>query len=341
MALDITTAEYESLLVAHRLTKGKKQADRIKAMVALYRGYNLITICDMLLIDARTIRRWHRAFKTGGIDQLIISKTVSHNQKLTSEQEQQLAARLSIKLYADAKQVQALVAELFGVCYSLAGVTALLHRLGFSYHQPKIIPGKADEEKQRAALAVLEQLQTQIAPERIYYADGVHPVHGTVAAKGWIKKGEIREIKTNTGRDRLNINGALNLSGEIVYREDKTLNAEATIKLFEALLNKHPEGRVYVICDNARYYYAKLVRQWCQENQRLKVVHLPPYSPNLNLIERLWRLMRDKVLVNTYYPAFKDFKTAILQFMDHPEEQQDAIRRLLAAPCQIIDATTV
>lgn len=334
----ITTAEYGSLLVAHRLTKDKKQADRIKAMVAIYRGYSLATICDMLLIDVRTINRWCRAFKSGGIDQLIASKATAHNQKLTLEQEQTLAAEVSHNLYADSKQVQAKIIELFAVHYSVTGVTALLHRLGFSYHQPKVIPGKADGEKQRAALAVLEQLQSEIAPERIYYADGVHPVHGTVAAKGWIRKGAVREIKTNTGRDRLNINGALSLSGAIVYREDKTLNAKATIQLFAALLDKHPEGRVYVVCDNARYYYAKLVRAWCQENQRLRVIHLPPYSPNLNLIERLWRLLRDKVLVNTYYPAFADFKAAVLGFMDHPEQHQTAIARLLAAPCQVIDA---
>jgi transposase len=338
MALTITEPEYQSLLIAHRMVKDKKQADRIKAMVSLHKGYSLSLICDILLVDVRTLRRWHRSFKSGGVDTLTVSKAASHNGKLSAEQEHALAAELSSRIYADGKQVQAKITELFGVSYSLSGVTSLLHRLGFSYHQPKLVPGKADADKQRAALAKLDELKSEIAPDRIYYADGVHPVHGTVAVSGWIKKGEVRQIKTNTGRDRLNINGALNLDGELVYREDKTLNADSTIKLFEQLLEKHPYGFVYFICDNAPYYYAKVVRQWCREHQRLVVIHLPPYSPNLNLIERLWRLLRDKVLVNTYYPAFKDFKQNVLGFLDTCDtDYPDELRTLLTAPCQIIE----
>lgn len=320
------------------MTHDKKQTDRIKAMVSLYKGYPVYLICDILLIDIRTLRRWYRAFKSGGVDKLIISKATSHNRKLMPTQEQQLAAELASRIYADGKQVQAKIIELFGVHYSLSGVTALLHRLGFTYHQPKIVPGKADAAKQAAALEQLDQLKAEIAHDRIYYADGVHPVHGTVAVCGWIRKGEIRQIKTNTGRDRLNINGALNLCGQLVYREDKTLNAEATIKLFEQLLSKHPYGFVYFICDNAPYYYAKAVRQWCREHQRLRVMHLPVYSPNLNLIERLWRLMRDKVLVNTYYATFRDFKAAVTGFLDTcSTSYPDEVRMLLTAPCQVID----
>lgn len=337
MSLTITAAEYQSLLIAHRLTKDKKQADRIKAMVSLHKGYGLDLICDILLIDVKTLRRWFVAFKRGGIDGLIAAKATSHNHRLSYEQEKLLEGELAVRIYADAKQIQAKITEMFGSRYSTSGVTALLHRLGFSYHEPKVVPGKADPSAQQVMLTKLEQLKAEIAPDRIYYGDGVHPVHGTVAVKGWIKKGEIREIKTNTGRDRLNINGALNLAGELVYREDKTLNAEATIKLFEALLLKHPYGLVYFICDNAPYYYAKLVRQWCQKHQRLKVIHLPAYSPNLNLIERLWRLLRDKTLVNTYYPKFQDFKAAVTVFLDNCHTSYpDELRTLLSAPCQII-----
>lgn len=337
MPFTITDAEYDGLLIAHHLTKDKKPADRIKAMVAIRKGYAVTLICDLLLIDGRTLRRWYRSLKRGGVEALVVCRATSHNHKLSPDQEQLLDAELHSCIYPDGKTVQAKVAERFGVHYSLSGTTALPHRLGYSYHQPKIVPGNVSSEAQAAALVQLEQLQQTIAPDRIYYGDGVHPVHGTVAVSGWIKRGETREIKTNTGRDRLNINGALNLKGEIVYQADKTLNTESTIKLFEALLAKHPEGLVYFICDNARYYYAKAVRQWCRENQRLRVIHLPPYSPNLNRIEALWRLLRDKALVNSYYPSFKDFSTAVTGFLDacsttYPWE----LKTILTAPCRVL-----
>lgn len=344
MQLSITESEHHSLLIAHRLTKDKKQADRIKAMVSLYKGHAPHLVCDILLIDGTTLRRWYRTFKQGGVDALIVCKATSHSHKLTSDQEQQLDKELLAQIYPDNKAVIHKVKELFGVTYSPSGVTKLLHRLGFSYHCPKVIPGKADASKQTAALAEIETLQQSTSPDHFYYLDGVHPVHQTVAVRGWIKKGEVREIKTNTGRDRVNINGALNLQGDIVYREDKTLNNESTVKLLEAILAKHthtPGGQpdtdtIYAVCDNARYYYCKEVRAWLATHQRFKLIYLPPYSPNLNRIERLWRLLRDKVLVNTYYPDFKQFKQAIIAFLDSPQIYQPEISRLLAAPCQII-----
>lgn len=73
-------------------------------------------------------------------------------------------------------------------------------------------------------------------------------------------------------------------------------------------------GRIMLICDNARYNHARLLKDYLTEtNSRVELLFLPPYSPNLNLIERLRVFMKDRIL-RTYYPTFADFRHAIQNF---------------------------
>jgi len=120
--------------------------------------------------------------------------------------------------------------------------------------------------------------------------DATHPQHHPVLAGGWIKRGEKQVIPTNTGRRRLNINGAIDLERlEPVVRCDDTINADSTIALFEQLVAFHPMAVcIYVIYDNAPHYRSKA--------SSIQLVFLPPYAPNLNLIERLWRFFKKRVL---------------------------------------------
>jgi transposase len=94
--------------------------------------------------------------------------------------------------------------------------------------------------------------------------------------------------------------------------ESKSVNAESTFTLYKKLEALHPEAKnSYVICDNARYYKNKLLNENLQ-GSKIKQVFLPPYSPNLNLIERLWKFMRKKVMNHHFYRRFDEFKKAIL-----------------------------
>ena len=118
----------------------------------------------------------------------------------------------------------------------------LLHRLNFVYKKAKTIPGKANAELQRAYLAFLEEtLKSKGKDDAHYYLDGVHPQHNTQLAYGWIKKGQDKVVKSNSGRQRININGALNADTlEVVMRTDDTINTQSTLKLFEMLERNHP-----------------------------------------------------------------------------------------------------
>ena len=126
---------------------------------------------------------------------------------------------------------------------------------------------------------------------------------------------DLRQIPTNTGRGRINLSGMIDvIRHNVVVQEDLTLNAEATIQFFRRIEEAYPTKRkIHVFCDNAPYYRNKAVRAHL-ETSRVELHFLPPYSPNLNPIERLWKWMKERVIYNTYYEHFEEFQAAVMGF---------------------------
>ena len=125
----------------------------------------------------------------------------------------------------------------------------------------------------------------------------------------------------------------------IIDHWNGAVNAQSTQRLYEKLLAAHPQGSVHVICDNARYYQNKALTAWLAD-KRLVKVFLPPYSPNLNLIERFWKYLRQKIINTTFYRTKGQFRTAVLDFFDRlPEFGQD-LASLLTRKFHVLDSQT-
>jgi transposase len=113
-------------------------------------------------------------------------------------------------------------------------------------------------------------------------------------------------------------------------------DAQSTIKLFQQIEAQNPPaGRIHIICDNARYYHAQLVKDYL-EHSKIKLVFLPPYAPNLNLIERFWKFFKKTVLYGRYYETFSQFKTACDDFFTGLDQHHASLRSLLTDRFQII-----
>ena len=112
-------------------------------------------------------------------------------------------------------------------------------------------------------------------------------------AYGWIKRGKEKGVKSNSGRQRIKINGVYSpIDGEIITRNDERINSQSTIELLKTIENKHPElSKIFIIRDNAKYYSSQLVKEYL-ETSKIEFIPLPSYSPNLNLIERLWKFFK-------------------------------------------------
>jgi transposase len=332
--------ELSDLREAHAELREKRDADRVKAIILLGSGWSATHVAEALLIDRNTIRTYYRQYQKGGLTTLLQTQHMGSASFLSVSQANELDAYLQTTLHLTAKSVAAYIKERWQIRYSERGVTALLYRLGYVYKKPKLIPGKANAKVQLEFLENYEHLKKEKQPEDlILFMDGVHPHHNPVIAYGWIKRGVEFPVKSNTGRQRLNINGAVNIDSlETVCRFYDTINGEATIDLCKAIEEHYPKaGIIYIICDNARYYRSKAVRQFL-ETSRIEFVFLPPYAPNLNLIERYWKYFKKMILYNHYYETFNEFKIACENFFSEPEKHVDNLRSLLTGNFQIIGA---
>jgi len=92
-----------------------------------------------------------------------------------------------------------------------------------------------------------------------------------------------------------------------------------------------------VICDNARYYRSRLIKDYL-EKSTVNLVFLPPYSPNLNLIERYWKCFKKMVLYGIYYETFSEFKRACDDFFANTKKFENKLLSLMTKKFQIIQS---
>lgn len=313
--LRLTAEERNSLTILHKGCQDKRTADRIKAILLVDTGYTYQQIEEILLIDERTLGRYKKAYLKNGVTGLISNNYHGGVFKLSEEQRSLLTKELDSKPYATAADICDYVFKEFNLRYSQQGMVKTLHRIGYSYKKTSPIPGKIDIEKQKEFVKKYEtDYKTLPDNEKVYFLDGCHPTFNNHFGYAWIKKGSDYQIKTQDGRRHLNLMGAYNPKNqETIIKNYDTLNRESVIDFLKVLRKKNGSIRIHIIWDNVPYQHAKEVTTLAND-LNIEVVYLPPYSPNLNLIERYWGFLRKKVLQNQYYKTFEEFHEAIIKF---------------------------
>jgi len=313
----------------------RRQYIKITVLVMLHQGLRVQQIQALLGIDDNTIYRHVKAYQKVGLHVYLSDNFVAYQGKLSKEQLTELDKYLEESCCKDAKTIAQWIFTKWGIYYTPTGLIPLLHRLGYVYKRSKTVPSKADEVKQQA---FLEQELADILVEvnqskaHLYYADGVHPIHQTHTGYGWIKKGTDYELPANTGRKRVNINSCINAKDptDVVYNAPDRVNADSTQDLLEQLIAKHGTNKpIYVVMDNARYNYNKRLQEWVK-NTPVELVYLPAYSPNLNLIERLWGFMKQDILRHQHFERYEEFRQKVLGFISDLTPYQKDLKTLLA-----------
>lgn len=311
---ELTNEEVQALKAMHRKTKERYAADRIKVIVLLGSGWTLEEVSEALLLDSETLRSYLSTYKKGGVKALIERHYKGGFSKLAVEQLAHLKQHLRTVTYLTVAEIIVYVKKTYSVVYSISGMTELLHRLGFVHKKPDITPGRVDVAKQLAFLQKFEEIRRSGHP--VYSMDGCHPQHNSMPQYGWILKGETKILPSNTGRKRINIQGAVNLdTHDLISTVHETLDKFSTLEILKKIERKHVQAKkVFVLVDNAGYYHADEVKKYLKES-KIELIFLPPYSPNLSLIERVWRHFKKKVLYNRYYPTFQEFKDNTYDFL--------------------------
>jgi transposase len=189
-------------------------------------------------------------------------------------------------------------------------------------------------------------LETQLEPvlaeaqaetRHVFFVDAAHFVLGAWLGSLWCLARVL--LPTPSGRQRFNVLGALHaITHEIVTVTNETyINSTSVVELFEKLATRFKDHPITVVLDNARYQRNHLVMAEA-ERLHITLLWLPTYSPNLNLIERLWKLVKAECLHGRYYPSFKPFKEAIMKTLENQDSDfQHKLTSLLTLKFQLFD----
>lgn len=208
------------------------------------------------------------------------------------------------------------IKDLTGVALKETQMRAYLKTLDIQWRKVGSIPAKVDIEAQQKFHD--EQLQPRLEEAKagkrtVYFVDSAHFVMGAFLGFLWCVARVF--VRTPSGRQRFNVLGALNaITKELeMVTNDAYITSIQVCELLRKLAAK-ASPPITLVLDNARYQRCNLVIDLALE-LGIELLFLPPYSPNLNLIERLWKLTKKECLNSKYYNNFALFSGAILTFL--------------------------
>jgi len=315
MKISLTAEQKKDLELHHRYEDDARVCDRIKAVLLNSEGWTQRQIAQALRIHEETVRGhikdWVREEK-------LKPRNGGSWSKLTEDQTREMVSHLEKNLYTKVIDICAYIDLTYQVHYTVSGMTKWLHQQRFSYKQPKAVPAKADVEKQEVFIEkYLQLLEETSAEEPIFFMDSAHPTMATKVSCGWIKKGVDKPIEQSASRTRVNVMGAIELSSmKVVSARPEMVNAESTIEFLKQLKSAYPlASKLHVILDQSGYHRSEQVKTFAKINA-IELHYLPPYSPNLNPIERLWKVMNEYIRNNRFFKSAKEFRETISEFFD-------------------------
>ena len=325
----------------------RRQADdrrifqRLSTLLWIDEGRTREEVAELLGVTSRQVGDWLRIFRNKGLDELCTLHDRGDPGRLRPAQVEQLKQEIAKGAFHNAEQVRAWIEEQFGVAYSPSGVKDLLHRIGASYHKVSGFFWKADRKKQRQFVRKYRRHQREAGPTtRRYFVDACHPVWGLeLLYCCWLLVGQRHYVGVGSGRKRLNILGAYSPDDHdyVDLRLTKeNITGEQFVKLLETLLAKHPDTEKFLLyLDNAKYYSKPVVKEWLARHRQFHLVFLPAYSPNLNLIERLWKFLRKKAL-HRWHKTFEAMQEAVAEVLDHLERYRCELEGLMSEKFHIL-----
>lgn len=295
-------------------TRDVNERNRICVILGRDDGHSPGEIAAILRISESSVYDYQREYDAK--QKTINDSHPGRTSKLTAGQEDELRRHLSQTTYLKMSKICLYVLATYQVKYTVAGMTTWLKRNGFVYKHPTTVPGKLDPLKQAAFLEKYNELKASLqAGERIFFGDAVHPEYQSQSVAGWILKNEVKTLGTTARQERLHFVGAIELTEmQVLTKEYNTVDAASMVDFLKMLSGSTDANKIHLILDNGRSNKNKAVQAYLDSQTKIQIHYLPPYSPNLNAIERLWKVMRECTTYNKLYPRFSDFSEKIRDF---------------------------
>ena len=253
---------------------------RANAIVLLDDGWSCQAVAAALLLDDDTVRNWRKLFEQRGIEGLTSFDMGGSASFLSAAQEEALKIFVSTTLPRSTRHVGAWIEKEYGLVYeSRSGLIALLHRLGLEYHKPNVIPRQLDEKKQGAFIASYENLMNSLgSDEAVLFADAVHPTHAARPVGCWAPKQDKLAIEQTSGRQRVNIHGAIDLE----TGQTRMIEVEPSTQFRRSSCWRRRSALSVARADpcfsgQRELSSAKIVREWlAQPGRRIKLHFIRP-----------------------------------------------------------------
>src|SRR5512135_1093949 len=335
MALTLEPPIRQEIERRRRQTRDQRIAQRLSAVLWVDQGRTQHEVADLLGVSQRQVRKWLRLFRTRGLEALCTLHYQGDPGKLRAVQIERLKTEIATGRFLSAQQICDWIDETFHVAYTPRGVRDLLHRIGVSYHKATGFFWKANPAKQEEFIHIYEQDKKEADGQKIrrYFVDACHPVWGVeMLYCCWLLVGQRFLVGVGGGRKRVNILGAYcpeNQEYLDLRLTRDNINGQQFVNFLRLLRARHPETEKFILyLDNAKYYHAEVGQEWLARHPEYHLEFLPAYSPNLNLIERLWKFLRKRAF-SRWHKTFEDMEAAVSAVLDHLEDYRDELTTLM------------
>ncbi len=340
--IQLTRQQRNDISDRRRQAQDRRTYQRLSAVLWSDAGRTREEIAELVGVSSRQVGQWFRIFRNKGLDELCTLHYQGDPGRLRPAQVERLKQEISTGVFHNAEQVRTRVEATFGVAYSATGIKDLLRRIGASYHKVSGFFWKADIEEQKKFVRKHRRHKREAgATTRRYFVDACHPVLGVgLLYSCWLLVGQRFYVGVGNGRKRLNLLGAYSPDDHDyvdlrLTRENVT--GEQFVKLLEALLARHPDTERFLLyLDNARYYNRPCVKEWLADHRQFRLVPLPAYSPNLNLIERLWKFLRKKAF-QRWHVTFEGMQAAVAGVLDRLGDYRGELSTLMTERFAIVE----
>lgn len=337
----LSEQERKDLETALKRAKDSSEWKRIFVILSYDEGQSVEELARLTRLSKWTIEEYLKQYSSH-------NKTKNDpgggsSSKLTHEETCVLEEHLSKTTYLKVRGIVAYVRKTFGKQYSRSGMTKWLIEHGFSFKKPEKVPGKLDPIKQKQFIEEYKRLKDSLGPyDELCFLDAVHPEYQSQAVCGWIKKGECKTLQTTGKQKRLHFIGALSLKDmNVTVREYETIDADAMIHFFKDLESEKSQGQIHIVLDNASAHKNRKLIDYLKTS-RIRLHYLPPYSPNLNPIERLWKVFREITLYNKYFATCSDFFAEVRSFFaDNVHRLRQLLKQRINDDFQIIQLNPI
>ena len=332
---EIEKLNYERFAYPHPMIQRRFHTVYLK--IAL--DYSNRTIAANTGLHYNIVAYWIQVYKEKGYDGLLGNNYGTNKTELENHSESILLS-LSKQPPLCAAAAAARINEMTGIKRSEQQVRAFMKRHGLRFVKCGHIPAKADNEAQRQWVEdtlkpVIEAAQKEQV--HLFFCDAAHFVLQPFLCFLW---SAVRVfIQASAGRNRINVLGAVNaVTKEVITFTNTTyITSDTLIQFLKQLKEKFSDKPIAIILDNARYQRCFVVKT-IAASLGIHLLFLPPYSPNLNIIERLWKFTKKKILYAKYYAKPEEFHGAIQNFFNNiNQHHQQDLYSLLSLKFQSFD----